>query len=136
MASIFTEDAGRFLSSTEAKSMTGAYRDRKLAVGLSAEEYVRSEYFGINQIHELLRQPGCVGLRIHHAKRWEDLDGNPTETGVGQLKPRVLLTAVDANGRDIAIKSHSRGLKDMPGDDDGGTLGDGLPCPRQCGESN
>jgi len=132
MASIFTEDAGRFLSSSEAKSMTGAYRDRKLAVGLSAEEYARSEYFGINQIKELLDQPGCIGLRIHHAKRWEDADGNPTETGVGQLKPRVLLNAVDAKGRDIAIKSHNRGLKDMPDDGDGGTLGDGWTCPRQC----
>ncbi|WP_338873074.1 hypothetical protein WBJ53_29590 [Spirosoma sp. SC4-14] len=132
MASIFTEDAGRFLSSSEAKSMTGAYRDRKLAVGLSADDYVRSEYFGINQVKELLAQPGCIGLRIHQAKRWEDADGNPTQAGVGQLKPRVLLTAVDANGHDIAMKSHSRGLKDMPGDDDGGTLGDGWTCPRQC----
>lgn len=132
MASIFTENAGRFLSADETKSMTSAYRDRKLAVGLTADDYVRSEYFGINQLNELINQPGCVGLRVHHAKRWEDKDGNPTKAGEGELRPRVLLTAVDARGRDIS--SHNGGLKDMPSGNDGGTLGEGWQCPRHCAE--
>ncbi|GAB3897132.1 hypothetical protein GCM10028825_44200 [Spirosoma agri] len=112
--------------------MTRSYRDQKLAVGLSANDYVRSEYFGINQINELLNKEGCVGLRIHHAKRWEDAEGNPTKEGTGQLKPRVLLTAVDARGQDIVTKQDNRSLKDMSvnrGDD---TLGDGYTCPQHC----
>jgi len=129
--SVFTENAGRFLNSHETESMTGAYRDRKVAADISREDYVRSEYFGINQVQHLLSQPGCMGLRIHHAKRWEDAYGNPTETGKGQLKPRVLLTGVDANGKDIAGRGQHAGLKD---DGDGGiqTVGDGYTCPQHC----
>lgn len=127
--SVFTEDAGRFLDAHETKVMTGAYRDRKLAVGLTDDDYTRSEYFGIKQVMQLLSQPGCVGLRVHHAKRWEDADGNPSAEGRGQLKPRVLLTGVDAHGRDIAGRAN--GLKD---DGDMQTVGDGFTCPRHCGK--
>ena len=100
--SVFTKDAGRILDPFETKAMTGAYQERKLAVGLPKDEYVRSEYFGINQIQQLLNQPGCIGLRVHHAKRWEDADGKPTEVGNGQLIPRVLLTGVNAKGTGYA----------------------------------
>lgn len=128
--SLFTEDAGRFLNSRETESMTGAYRDRKVAIGISQDEYVRSEYFGINQVMRLLSQPGCIGLRVHHAKRWEDADGYPTEPGKGQLKPRVLLTGVNAEGKDMPIASDNTGLKDDG--NDAQTVGDGWTCPRQC----
>ncbi|MGF7218399.1 hypothetical protein GGR92_004576 [Spirosoma lacussanchae] len=132
--SVFTKDAGRFLNARETKTMTGAYRDRKVSVGLKPDEYTRSEYFGINQVMHLLKQPGCVGLRVHHAKRWEDADGNPTEPGQGQLIPRVLLSGVDASGHDMPIRASRSGLKDMPGDGDDETLGDGHTCPRHCGQ--
>jgi len=130
--SVFTKDAGRFLKSPEADALTGAYREQKVKVGLKTDEFTRSEYFGINQVMALLEQPGCMGLRIHHAKRWEDADGNPTEPGKGQLKPRVLLTGVDAKGHDMPIHATRTGLKD--GDDDGQALGDGHSCPRHCAE--
>lgn len=129
--SVFTKDAGRFLAPQETKSMTGAYRQRKVAVGISEDEYVRSEYFGINQVMQLLSQPGCIGLRIHHAKRWEDADGKPTEEGKGRLIPRVLLTGVDASGKDMASRSEYAGLKD-DGDGNAQTVGDGFTCPRHC----
>lgn len=130
--SLFTEDAGRFLSSRETESMTGAYRDRKVAVGIGKDEYTRSEYFGINQVMRLLSQPGCIGLRVHHAKRWEDAEGNPTESGKGQLKPRVLLTGVNAEGKDMPIVADNAGLKDESDDGAGQSLGDGRPCPQHC----
>ena len=129
--SVFTEDAGRFLNSHETESMTGTYRDRKVAAGIGREDYVRSEYFGINQVQHLLNQPGCMGLRVHHAKRWEDADGNPTETGKGQLKPRVLLTGVDATGKDMSVVSDKAGLKDNV-DGSSTSLGDGPLCPSHC----
>ena len=131
--SVFSEDVGRFLPPYEARSMTNAYRERKVAVGISEDEYVRSEYFGIKQVQQLLSQPGCVGLRVHHAKRWEDANGNPTADGQGQLKPRVLLTGVDAQGRDIASRSAHPGMKD-DGNGDVQTAGDGWTCPKQCGQ--
>lgn len=127
----FTKDAGRFLDPKETASLTGAYRDRKIATGLAADEYVRSEYFGINQVQHLLSQPGCVGLRIHHAKRWEDADGKPTDDRKGQLIPRVLLTGVDAKGHDIASRSLYADTKD-DGDEVVQVAGDGFTCPRHC----
>ncbi|AQG81808.1 hypothetical protein [Spirosoma montaniterrae] len=127
--SVFSKDAGRFLNPHETESLTGCYRDRKVEVGLKADEYIRSEFFGLNQVMELLGQEGCVGLRVHHAKRWEDADGNPTETGKGQLKPRVLLTGVYADGKDMPIKTSKAGMKD---DDGNGSLGDGHTCPPHC----
>ncbi|MDB5242338.1 MAG: hypothetical protein JWP57_2963 [Spirosoma sp.] len=131
----FTEDVGRFLAPHEAKSMTDAYRERKVAAGISQDEYVRSEYFGIKQVQQLLSQPGCVGLRVHHAKRWEDPNGNPTADGRGELKPRVLLTGVDAKGHDIASRSvHAgTGMKD-DGNEEVQIAGDGWTCPKQCGQ--
>ncbi|GAB3643991.1 hypothetical protein [Spirosoma arcticum] len=129
--SVFTKDAGRLLAPQETKSMTGAYRERKVAVGISEDDYVRSEYFGINQVMQLLSQPGCIGLRVHHAKRWEDAEGNPTELGKGQLKPRVLLTGVNAEGKDMSVKSDKAGLKD-DGSGNVQTVGDGFTCPQHC----
>lgn len=131
--SVFTKNAGRFLNKQETASLTGSYRQRKLDVGLPADEFTRSEFFGLDRVMHLLSQPGCVGLRVHHAKRWEDEKGMPAPEGKGQLKPRVLLTGVDAAGRDMPIVSDKSGLKDMPGNDGSQTLGDGHTCPQHCG---
>lgn len=127
----FTKDAGRFLNEEESSAMTGAYRERKRKVGISDEECVRSEFFGLDQVMQLLNKPGCVGLRVHQAKRREDSTGTPDESG--SLKPRVLLTAVDERGRDITSRTAQTGLKDDP-DDDNSTLGEGYPCPQHCGQ--
>lgn len=134
MGAIFSEDAGRFVSPREAKHMKGTYRRRKLYAGIPDADFVRSEYFGINQVMHLLNQPGCVGLRIHHAKRWEDADGNPVPPRTGQLRPRVLLTGVDSNGNDMPIRPDNGGLKD--GDGGGQALGDGFTCPQHCPGTN
>ena len=131
--SVFTKDAGRILKPAEVQTMTSAYRERKEKQGIPEAECVRSEYFGADHVLRLLSQPGCMGLRIHQAKRWEDADGNPTESGKGQLKPRVLLTGVDTNGRDMPIYADTKGMKDMPQDGgDGEAVGDGHTCPRHC----
>jgi hypothetical protein len=130
---VFTKDAGRILSSKEAQSLKDTYKERKLAAQLKEDEYIRSEFFGADQVMRLLSQPGCVGLRIHYAKRWEDKNGKPTEMGQGQLIPRVLLTGVNANGDDMPVYADIVGLKDMPADDGGGgAVGDGWTCPQHC----
>jgi hypothetical protein len=130
---IFTKDVGRFLDKAESDAMTGAYRNRKREMGITDDVCVRSEFFGLDQVKRLLDQPGCVGLRIHHAKRREDADGKPVNDADAHLKPRVLLTAVDARGRDIGTHAAQTGLKDEP-EDQTSTLGDGYPCPQHCGQ--
>ena len=96
--SIFNENAGRFLSARETQSLKETYRNCKLACGEKEAEYTRSEFFGLDRVEQLLKQPGCVGIRVHYANRWEDEDGKPTKVGEGKFKPRVLLTGVDAKG--------------------------------------
>ena len=129
--SIFNENAGRFLTTKETHTLKETYRNCKLACGEKEAEYTRSEFFGLDRVKELLRQPGCVGIRVHYANRWEDEDGKPTNVGEGQFKPRVLLTGVDVKGRDLSARPNRGGLKD---DDDSGELvvGDGWTCPKQC----
>lgn len=129
--SIFNEDAGRFLTAEETHSLKETYRNCKLACGEKEKEYTRSEFFGLDRVKQLLQQPGCVGIRVHYANRWENEDGKPTEVGEGQFKPRVLLTGVDAGGRDLGAQSDTRGLKD-DGDSGEMVVGDGWTCPKQC----
>ncbi|CAN5340363.1 hypothetical protein BH09BAC4_BH09BAC4_25740 [soil metagenome] len=127
----FTKDAGRILSPTETQTMTDAYRERKVnEAKLKPDEYVRSEFFGLDHIKHLIDHPDCVGLRIHHAKRWEDVNGKPTAKDKGQLVPRVLLTGVDAQGRDLPVYTDKAGMKDDNGG--GGSVGDGFTCPQHC----
>lgn len=128
---IFNDNVGRFLSARETKAMKEAHRNCKVACGLKEEEYTRSEFFGLANVTQLLKQPGCVGIRVHYANRWEDDNGKPTKTGQGQFKSRVLLTGVDARGRDLPEHTGAGGLKD---DDEGGEMvvGDGWTCPKQC----
>ena len=130
--SVFNENAGRFLNTRETQSLKDAHRHGKLICGQKEDEYTRSEFFGLDKVAKLMKQPGCVGVRVHYANRWEDEDGKPTEMGKGQFMPRVLLTGVDAKGRDLGGQSSVGGLKD---DNETGEMvvGDGWTCPRQCG---
>ena len=131
--SLFNGTEGQFLKPDEAAELTGTYRERKLDVGIKEDEVVRSEFFGIENVRQLIDQPGVVGLRVHHAKSWEDADGNPLTTGDGRLTPRVVLVGVDENGNDL-VNNATDGLKDMPDDRSfSGFLGRGPICPPECG---
>ncbi|HVO36204.1 MAG TPA: hypothetical protein VMT21_11590 [Gemmatimonadales bacterium] len=69
---------------------------------------VKSYAFHKDQVLEMLGHPGCVGLRIHHARA---ADGKPT----------VLLTGIDAADNDLT----------------GATmLQNPFPCPPICGGGN
>lgn len=129
---VFTKDAGRFLKPDETKAFKETYRSAKLACGQKDTDITHSEFLGLTKLTKLLEQPGCVGLRIHYANRWEDENDKATETGKGQLKPRIFLTAVDASGKDLPIPADPRGLKDDAGEGDELAVGDGPVCPRHC----
>jgi hypothetical protein len=127
----FNGDEGRFLSTKEAHEFKETYRKNKLSRGLADEEFVRSEFFGIDQIKALLlNKDGVAGMRVYHAKRWEDKQGNPVKEGTGRLTPRAVLVAVDKNGKDL-INLRQAGLKDGSGGG-GDQLADGPVCPPNC----
>ena len=130
--SLFTGTEGQFLKPDEAAELISTYHQRKRKVGIKDAEIVRSEFFGIENLRQLLSQPGAVGLRVYHAKSWEDADGNPLTTGDGRLTPRVVLVGVDRDGNDL-VSSPAEGLKDMP-DEAGfsGFVGRGPICPPEC----
>ena len=85
----------------DAAEYTKRHRDRE-------PQGVKSHAFHKDQVLELLGQPGCVGLRVHHARA---KDGAPT----------VVLTGIDAADSDLT----------------GGTmLENPFPCPPWCGGGN
>ncbi|MFC5411146.1 hypothetical protein ACFPMF_17625 [Larkinella bovis] len=122
-----TSGAGRFISQQEADQFKGAYQERKKAQLIPEEDTIRSEFFGSDNLQEILKQPGCVGIRVYHAKRREKVNGKE------HLVPRVVLVGVDKSGKEILELSvpAETGMKDMPAGRDG-QLADGPLCPPEC----
>ncbi|GAB3708284.1 hypothetical protein GCM10027592_43240 [Spirosoma flavus] len=131
---VFNENAGEFISVRKAQAQKDTYYNARLAGGLKQEEVTRSEFFGLDNIKQLLNQKGCVGLRIHYANRWEDENGREVSPTEGKFKPRILITSVDSRGRDLPANAASGGLKDDDGEGETMVLADGPVCPRHCGE--
>ncbi|MBO0948768.1 hypothetical protein [Fibrella forsythiae] len=124
----FHGDVGRFLTGQDARSRTARYKRYKQEKGYKPDTFARAEFFGINRINKLLGRKDCVGIRIYYGKTHEDVDGNVVDDGQGELKSRLVLVGVRADGTDIF--DDPTGRKD-PGDGD--ALGDGFECPRHCG---
>lgn len=122
-----TSGAGRFISQQEADEFKGAYQQRKKQQQIPEEDTIRSEFFGSENLQKILDQPGCVGIRIYHAKRREKVNGNE------HLLPRVVLVGIDKNGDEILelAAPAETGMKDMPGAGSG-QLADGPLCPPEC----
>ncbi|RRB15038.1 hypothetical protein [Larkinella knui] len=125
--STLNSGAGRFISKEEADLFKGAYQQRKKEQKIPQEDTVRSEFFGSDNLQQILNQPGCVGIRVYHAKRREEVNGNE------HLVPRVVLVGIDKNGKEILELSvpAEAGMKDMPAGREG-QLADGPLCPPQC----
>jgi len=79
---------------------------------------VKAHFFGAEHINNLLKQPGCVGMRIYHAM---------DETG----KRQVLLVGVREDGSNIWPKNSSD-----PNTTEGMVLDMGMPCPPWCPPNN
>lgn len=123
-----TSGAGRFISEEEANQFKGAYQQRKKEQLIPEEDTVRSEFFGSDNLQQILDQPDCVGIRVYHAKRREGINGNEPH-----LLPRVVLVGVDKNGKEILQLTEpvEAGMKDMPAVRNA-QLADGPLCPPEC----
>ncbi|GAB3315936.1 hypothetical protein GCM10027299_05560 [Larkinella ripae] len=134
-------DAGNFIRNRDAETLTRRFRQYKEEKhGFRKGSYTRAEFFGINRINELLGYDNCVGVRIYYGLG-QDKDEN------GDPKPRLVLAAVDSEGKDIFLGSLTRdqefkrgsegndsddptGMKDMPVGRE--ALADGHLCPDRC----
>ncbi|MFD1144463.1 hypothetical protein ACFQ4C_25270 [Larkinella insperata] len=125
--SAISSGAGRFISEEEAEQFKGAYQQRKKQQQIPESDTVRSEFFGSDNLQQILSQPGCVGIRVYHAKRQEKINGSE------HLVPRVVLVGVDENGDELLELSEpiEAGMKDMPAVRSG-QLADGPLCPPEC----
>ena len=123
----FHGDVGSFITSHDALARTTRFKKRKEEQGYKPDTFTRAEFFGSNRINHLLGRKDCVGIRIYYGKRHEDADENPVGEGEGDLKARMVIVGVRADGSDIF--DDTTGLKDGG---DGDALGDGNTCPRHC----
>ena len=95
----FTGNEGQFVTLEEASHWTATFRESPNFDG------VHAHFYGINKIKDLLKQTGCVGLRIYRA-----IDDTNA--------PVLVLVGTDGEGNDL-----TNGL----------ILEKGTACPPMCG---
>jgi len=95
----FNGNEGQFVTLAEASQWTANFRETSCFQGIHAQ------FYGKSKIQDILRQPGCVGIRVYRA-----LD----DLGV----PIVVLVGTDANENDLY---------------NGLILEKGTQCPPYCG---
>lgn len=143
MSEEYSGKEGRFVPLSLSKKWVANFRK-------SNPKHTHAFYFGCELFENLLKEPGCVGIRIYYA---QDDDGSP----------KMVLVGVDKSGRDILKKSiknptelrfssesdsdikttksldSSDNYKSLRGDgsgenddEDSGTFDSGKPCPPFC----
>ena len=144
MSGKYSGKEGRFVPLSLSKKWVANFRK-------SNPEHTHAFYFGCELFENLLKEPGCVGIRIYYA---QDDDGSPKMVLIGVDKygnnivkksiknPKELRLSSESNSdlttsRSLDSGSYSRGLGgDGSGEDDdedSGTFDGGLPCPQYCG---
>lgn len=129
--SVFNAEAGSLVTPTDVHQFIDNHAQQQFNAGIRGEHRTTSEFFGADQIQRVLAQPGVVGLRVYHARRWENADGSPAAPGTGTLAPRVILVGVDAQGNDVisAPDIAAQGGYSI-------VLAIGPPCPPDCPKDN
>lgn len=100
----FTGNEGAFISLQDAAALTANYRSGQT-------NPILGHFVGTDKVQELLKQTGCVGLRIYY--------GIHGQTG----RKEIVIVGVDSDENDI--------LESTPL-----ILDQTLPCPPTCGNSN
>lgn len=107
MAEQLTPFAGKRISKAEAKRWIENYKAKN-------PDQVYAEFYGSAHLHEILKQDGCVGIRIY------------ITTGDG-TKNQLVLVGAKEDGTNICPPGISE-----KSEDDGILLDHGLPCPPVC----
>lgn len=109
---------------SDALNMIAEYKQ----IHASDEGFLASEYFDVEAIHRILKNPRCKGIRIFNAVQMLE----------GKKQNRLILLGVDENGKailnfkaclsaaSVASVGASIVLESMP-------LENGTPCPPMCG---
>jgi hypothetical protein len=118
LKAVFSGNEGHFIPVQEAAKHTKSFRAKHADHGAFAH------FFGASVIEKLLRQPGCVGIRIYHSTN---------EKGERDL----VIVGVTADGEDILVlkdTSDTKGGVMLPASSGGGgsAATGGNPCPNYC----
>jgi hypothetical protein len=106
-APVFNGSVGDPLDLTTANQWIANYRSKN-------PDATHGHYFGFEIIQQILKEAGCVGIRIYYATN---------EAG----DKKLLLVGVDSEGNDLLPEADAN-----PGDG-GNTIGDySYPCPNMC----
>jgi len=104
-------------------------------------KHTHAFYFGCELFENLLKEPGCVGIRIFYA---QDDDGSPKMVLVGvdakgnniikkQVKPPTELRLSSDKDFSSRIDNTTVVRASDEDDEDSGFVDGGLPCPTYCG---
>ncbi|MFT5777350.1 MAG: hypothetical protein ACI837_000282 [Crocinitomicaceae bacterium] len=101
----FDGNEGGIITLEEGAEMTSAYRKN------SPEPDVNGHFFGRDILEEILKQEGCMGIRIYYGLR---------EEGTGKKNQELVIVGADGNEDDML-----------------NLVGDiSIPCPTHCGKAN
>ena len=106
----YTGDEGVFINHATASKKTKNHDKH----GKRFPQDAKAHFFGMNKINEILKQEGCVGIRVYHGLHENGSRGS-------------MMVGVLANGNDIVTPQMG---KDAGGD--GLILDSDFPCPGHC----
>lgn len=107
----FNGKEGNPITLDQAKRWTKRYRDDNKGA-------VKAHFYGCEQLQKLLKEPGCMGIRIYYA-----IDDRG--------KKRLVLVGANAKQNNLLPKNDGK-----DGGDDVFILDDGVDCPEDCGSSD
>lgn len=123
----YTGNEINLLSKSQVKEITEKYQKNENVLKKHGINYVKSEFFGINALKEIVDGCGCdvAGFRAYYGLTDEDYDND----GRKKPTPNLVLIPVDFMGNDLTFKSALGGMKDDPDENSGAG---GLKCPKNC----
>lgn len=143
MSGEYSGKEGRFVPLSLSKKWVANFRE-------SNPDHTHAFYFGCELFENLLKEPGCVGIRIYYA---QDDDGSPKMVLVGVdkfgkdiLKKSIknpyelrlssdsdsLMRSTDTMGSGDESRTMSEDDSGEDGDEDSGIIDSGKPCPPFC----
>jgi hypothetical protein len=139
-------EGGRRISLDEAKERTALFKKRYLDITPGDREIISANLFSKGLILEVLKQPGCSGIRIYHSVNPHGTD--PVTGAAGEVR-ELLLVGTDGNGEDLLRTTdypspgkNGKGcnllgaLIALPAytePKDAVLIADPAPCPQMCG---
>jgi len=91
--SVFSGTEGGFMPMGEFQNWVKNFQDENPG-------HIHSYFYGCDLFHEMLQEPGCVGIRVYYA---QDDEGDP----------KMVLIGVNKDGKDIMHRNSKKSLNNF-----------------------